>query len=68
LKIPSKFDFRLGFSDFDKVFFAMSSKYGNLFMVFFIDFLYYLLIEVIFEGSSFELEKLVFEVKYTCTF
>jgi hypothetical protein len=38
LKIPSKFDFRLGFSDFKKIFFAMSSKYGNLFMVFFKDF------------------------------
>jgi hypothetical protein len=35
LKTPSKFDFRLGFSDFDKVFFAMSSKYGTVFMVFF---------------------------------
>jgi hypothetical protein len=31
-------------------------------------FLYYLLIEVIFEGSCFELEKSVFEVKHTCTF
>jgi hypothetical protein len=38
MKIPSKFDFRLGFSDFDKSFFAMSSKYGNLNMVFFEDF------------------------------
>jgi hypothetical protein len=43
LKIPSKFDFRLGFSDFDKIFFAMSLKYGNLFMVFFKEFFYYLL-------------------------
>jgi hypothetical protein len=46
----------------------MSSKYGNLFMVFFLRFLYYLFIESIFEGSCFELEKLVFEVKHTCTF
>ena len=30
--------------------------------------LYYLFIEVIFEGSSFELEKSIFEVKHTCTF
>jgi hypothetical protein len=28
----------LGLSDFHKIFFAMSSKYGNVFMVFFIDF------------------------------
>jgi hypothetical protein len=28
-KIPSKFDFRLGFSDFDKIFVVMSSKYGS---------------------------------------
>jgi hypothetical protein len=35
LKISSKFDFRLEFSDFNKFFFALSSKYGNLFMVFF---------------------------------
>jgi hypothetical protein len=33
--IPSKFDFRLEFTDFDKIFVAMSSKYGNIFMVFF---------------------------------
>jgi hypothetical protein len=39
-----------------------------LFMVFFLRFLYYLFIEVIFEGSCFELEKSVFEVKHTCTF
>jgi hypothetical protein len=38
LKIPSTFDFWLEFSDFNKIFFAMSSKYGNLFMVFFYDF------------------------------
>jgi hypothetical protein len=31
-------------------------------------FLYYLFIKVIFEGSCFELEKLVFEVKRTGTF
>ena len=37
-------------------------------MVLFKDFLYYLIIEVIFEGSYFELEKSVFEVKYTCSF
>jgi hypothetical protein len=35
LKIPSKFDFRLGFSDFSKIFFAMCSKYGNLLIVIF---------------------------------
>jgi hypothetical protein len=28
----------LGFSDFDKIIFAMSSKYGNLFIVIFKDF------------------------------
>jgi hypothetical protein len=68
LKIPSKFDFRLEFSDFDKISFAMNSKYGDVFMVIFNDFLYYLFIEIIFEGSFFELEKSVFEVKHTCTF
>jgi hypothetical protein len=36
LKIPSNFDFRLGFSDFNKVFFAMSSKHRNLFIVCFL--------------------------------
>jgi hypothetical protein len=35
LEIPSKFDFRLGFSYFDKILFAMSSKYENSFMVLF---------------------------------
>jgi hypothetical protein len=35
LKIPSKFDFRLEFGDFNKISFAMSSKYENLPMVFF---------------------------------
>jgi hypothetical protein len=75
LKIPSKFDFRFGFSDFDKIFFAMSSKYGKLFMVFFLRFLYCLFIEVIFDGSCLKknmthqkLEKSVFEVKHTWTF
>jgi hypothetical protein len=38
MKITSKFDSTLGFSDFDKIFFAMSSKYENLYMVFFEDF------------------------------
>jgi hypothetical protein len=38
LEIPSKFDFRLGFIDFDKIYFAMNSKYGFLFMVFIKDF------------------------------
>jgi hypothetical protein len=33
-KIPSKFDFRFEFSDFNKIFFALCSKYGNLFMAF----------------------------------
>jgi hypothetical protein len=31
-------------------------------------FLYYLFIEVIFEGSCFELEKSIFEMKHTCAF
>jgi hypothetical protein len=30
--------------------------------------LYFLLIKVIFQGSYFEPEKSVFEVKHTCTF
>jgi hypothetical protein len=47
--------------------FIMSSKYGNLFMVLFFKILYCLFIEVISEGSCFELEKLVFEMKHTCT-
>jgi hypothetical protein len=38
LKIPSKLDFKLEFTDFDKNFFAMNSKYGNIFIVFFKDF------------------------------
>jgi hypothetical protein len=37
-------------------------------MVFSLKFLYYLFILVNFEGSCFELEKLVFEVKHTSTF
>jgi hypothetical protein len=68
LKIPSKFGFRLEFSDFNKIFFVMSSKYGNLFMVSFWRFLYYLFTKVIFEESYFELEKSVFEMNHTCTF
>jgi hypothetical protein len=68
LKSPSKFDFRLGFIDFDKIFFAMSAKYGNIIMVFFLRLLYYLFTEVIFEGPCFELKKSIFEVKHTCTF
>jgi hypothetical protein len=46
----------------------MSSKYGIVFMVYFCRFLNYLFIDVIFEGSRFELEKSDFEVKQTCTF
>jgi hypothetical protein len=38
LKIPFKLFFRLGFSDFNKFFFAMNSKDGNVFMAFFKDF------------------------------
>jgi hypothetical protein len=34
----------------------------------FLRFLYYLFIEVIFEGSCFELEKSFFEEKHTYTF
>jgi hypothetical protein len=34
----------------------------------FLRFLYYLFTKVIFEGSCFELEKSVLEVKHTCTF
>jgi hypothetical protein len=67
LKTPSEFDFRLEFTDFDKIFFAMKSKYGYLLIVFFKDF-YCLFIEVIFEGSCFEQEKSISEVKHTCTF
>ena len=29
LKIPHKFDFRLGFSDFKKIYFAITSEYGK---------------------------------------
>jgi hypothetical protein len=46
----------------------MSSSYAKFIYGVFFRFLYYLFIEVIFEGSCFELEKLVFEVKHTCTF
>jgi hypothetical protein len=42
----------------------MSHKYGNLFMVFFYRFLYCFFIEVIFEGSCFELGKSIFEMKH----
>jgi hypothetical protein len=59
LEIPSKFDFRLRFSDFDKMFLVMNSKYGNLNMDF-LKILYYSFIKVIFKGSCFELEKLGF--------
>jgi hypothetical protein len=38
LKIPYKFDFRLEFSDFEKIYFAITSEYGYLFMVFLIYF------------------------------
>jgi hypothetical protein len=41
----------------------MEIYYGN-----FKRLLYYLFIEIIFEESCFELEKLVFEMKHTCTF
>jgi hypothetical protein len=34
----------------------------------FLKILFHLFIEVIFEGSCFELEKSNFEVKHTCTF
>jgi hypothetical protein len=34
----------------------------------FLRLLYYLFIEVIFEGSCFEFKKLVFEMKHACNF
>jgi hypothetical protein len=37
--IPSKFDFTLEFIDFDKIFVPMSSKCGNIFRVFFKEFI-----------------------------
>jgi hypothetical protein len=45
----------------------MSLKYGKINYGILKIFLYYLFIEVIFEGSCFELEKSIFEVKHTCT-
>jgi hypothetical protein len=64
VKFSSKFSFRLGFSDFNKIFFAMSSKYGNVFMLFLKDFyINYSLKSFL----GFELEKLAFEVKHTLT-
>jgi hypothetical protein len=68
LKIPPKFDFGLGFSGFDKIVFAMGSKYGKKICGVFKKKLYCLFIEVIFEGSCFELEKSVLVVKHNCTF
>jgi hypothetical protein len=38
LKILSKCNIRLNIIDYNKIFFIMSSKYGNLLMVFFKDF------------------------------
>jgi hypothetical protein len=37
-KIENSFYFKLEFSDFSKTFFAMSSKYGNVCMMYFKDF------------------------------
>jgi hypothetical protein len=59
LKIPSKFDSILGFSDFDKIF-CYEFKTWKVIYGFFQRFLYYLFIEVIFEGSCFELKKVNF--------
>jgi elongation factor P hydroxylase len=34
LKIPYKFDFRLGLIDFEKIYFPINSRYGYLLIVF----------------------------------
>jgi hypothetical protein len=50
LKIPSKFNFRLNFSDFYRNSFAMSLKFKILFMVFFTDFHIVYLVKSFFKG------------------
>jgi hypothetical protein len=45
----------------------MSSKYGNLFIVF-KKYIYYSIIEVILKGSCFELEKSVFDMNILAPF
>jgi hypothetical protein len=67
LIIPSKFDCRFGFSDFDKLF-CYEFKIRKLIDGIFLRFLYYLFIKVIFEGLCFKPENAVFEMKHTCTF